>query len=59
MVTPLINSYMMEANYNVFKLTVVAMQGVFLVAFVGMYFIGRGLAPDDKTTYKLAPADEK
>jgi len=54
MISPLVNSILMESDYNIFKTTIIIMQGVFLLAFIGTYFIGRRLpeSPTERLDYK-------
>ena len=57
MVSPLVNSMLMEKDYNIFKITVLTMQGVFLIAFVAMYFVGKRL-PSGSRDYKQGTPEE-
>ena len=47
MITPIINSQLMETNFNVFKITVLLMQFIFFIAFIAMLFIGKKLVKPD------------
>ena len=43
MITPKLNSSLMEEDYNSFKTMVLVMQAIFTLAFIFMYFFGKRL----------------
>jgi len=59
MITPIINSYLMERNFNIFKATICVLQGFVVVSFLLMYFFGRRLKKTEEKSLQYVLTEEQ